>query len=98
MARQSTFQYTKTMTINREGFLKVVVRNTFLSKKDLRVISHLMTHLDSLSFKEISKKQIAEDLDITKSDVSKSIDNLIDFEVIEVGSTQSVKNGYRLLF
>lgn len=98
MARQSTFQYTKTMTINRDGFLRTVVRNSLLNKKDLRVICHLMTHLDSINFKEISKKQIADDLDMTKSDVSKSINNLIDFEVIEVGSTQSVKNGYRLLF
>ena len=98
MARRRTFQYTETMTVNREEFLRVVVRNCALGKKDLRVIMHLMTHLDNVNFKEISKKQIAKDLELSKGDISKSIENLIDFEVIEVGESQSVSNGYRLLF
>lgn len=95
---RNTFQYKHTVSLNRDAFLDVVVRNENLSKKDLRVCAHLMTHLDSMNFKEISKKQIADDLNLSKSDVSNAIDNLIDEGVILIGSSQSVKQGYKLLF
>ena len=97
-SKRNTFQYKHTVSLNRDAFLEVVVRNGELSKKDLRVCMHLMTHLDSMNFKEISKKQIADDLNLAKSDVSKAINNLIDEGVIVMGSSQSVKQGYKLLF
>lgn len=97
-SKRNTFQYKHTVSLNRDAFLDVVVRNEQLSKKDLRVCMHLMTHLDSMNFKEISKKQIADDLNLSKSDVSKAIDNLIDESVITIGSSSSVKQGYKLLF
>lgn len=93
-----TFQYKSTMSINRERFINVVVTNTNLTKKDLRVVMHLMTHLDSLSFRDISKKHIAETLEMSKSDVTESINNLLMQCVIERGSSDTVKNGYMLLF
>lgn len=95
---KNTFQYKESISLNRHNFLERVVRNYDLGKKDLRVCLHLLTHLDSVSYKEVSKKQIAFDLSMSKSDVSKAIDNLIDYEVIEEGSSASVNGGYRLLF
>jgi len=95
---RNTFQYKESISVNRFNFLERVVRNNDLSKKDLRVCLHLLTHLDSVSYKEVSKKQIAFDLNLSKSDVTKSIKNLIDFEVIDEGSSASVDGGYKLLF
>ena len=96
--RRYTFQYKEIISINRDSFLNTVVRNDNLSKKDLRVLAHLMTHLDGMNFKAMSKKTIAQDLNISKSDVDKSIENLIDNEILQVGSSASVEKGYRLLF
>lgn len=98
MARRNTFQYTETISVNREKFLDIVVRNEELNKKDLRVCLHLLTHLDSMIYKDISKKQIAEDLNLSKKDVSSAIENLIIEGVIENGSSATVSNGYKLLF
>lgn len=98
MAKKNTFQYKETISVNRELFLDVVVRNENISKKDLRVLIHLLTHLDSLNFKEISKKQIALDLNLSKREVSDSIDELINESIITCGSSQSVSKGYKLLF
>ncbi len=95
---KNTFQYKESMSINRHGFLNKVVRNNDLNKKELRVCNHLLTHLDGVNFKEISKKQIAYDLNISKSDVTDAIYTLIDHEIIEEGSSASVKHGLRFLF
>ena len=98
MATKHTFQYKQTISINRENFMKKIVLNNELSKKDLRLILHLLTHLDAINPKDISKKQIAEDLDMSKKDVNNSIDNLIDYGIIDTSSSGSVRNGYILLF
>lgn len=94
----STFQYKTNISVPREDLLRRVVRCEDLNKKDLRVFLHLLTHLDAKTFKDISKKQIADDLNISKSSVSTAIENLIDYEIIEAGSSTSVNKGYRLLF
>ena len=93
-----TFQYKQTMSINRDEFTKYVVKDNRLSKKDLRVLCHLLTHLDAIVPKEISKKNIAYDLDIRKKDVDDSIENLIYYEILIRSSSGSVKNGYMLAF
>ena len=98
MARRNTFQYTETTSVNRERFLDIVVRNNNLSKKDLRVCLHLLTHLDSMVYKDISKKQIATDLSLSKKDVAESIEHLIFEGIIDEGSSATVSNGYKLLF
>ena len=95
---RNTFQYKESISVNRDRFLERVVRNNELSKKDLRVCLHLLTHLDSVNYKEISKKQLAYDLDLTKSEVGKAINNLIENGVIELGSSASVDKGLKLLF
>ena len=95
---KSTYQYKHSISINRANFLDMVVRNYDLKKNDLRVCLHLMTHLDSESYKEISKKQIAFDLNTDKADVTKAINNLIKYEIIAKGSSASVNGGLKLLF
>lgn len=93
-----TFQYKTTISVNRDNFIDVVVKNPNIRRKDYRVLLHLMTHLDSMSYKEISKKHISEALGMSKSEVSEAIDNLIAEDIIDVGSSATVKSGYILLF
>ena len=98
MATTKTFQYIQTISLNRHDWMNYIVRNENLTRKDLRVALHLFTHLDAKTFKAISVKQIANDLDMSKKDVSYSIEKLVELEIIEEGSNQTVKNGYRTTF
>lgn len=93
-----TFQYKTTISVNRTTFIDTVVLNPNIRRKDYRVLLHLLTHLDSMSFREVSKKHIAETLGMTKSEVSEAIDNLIAEEILDIGSSATVKSGYKLLF
>ena len=98
MSKRHTFQYKETISINREKFLDVLVRNENLNKKELRTILHLLTFLDSMTYKEVSKKQIALDLNINKSDVSDAIESLLYEGIICEGSSPHIDRGYKLLF
>lgn len=99
MAQSSkTCQYQATMSINRDKFIAKVVTNENLSKKDLRVLMHLMTHLDSLKYKTVSSKSIAESLNLKKKDVDKSLDNLCVENIIDYGDSDTVRGGYITLF
>jgi predicted transcriptional regulator len=95
---KNTFQYKSTISVNRDNFIEVVVLNRNLKKKDYRVLLQLLTHLDSMTYKDISKKNIADMLDMSKSDVSDAIETLVYENIIEKGSSASVSGGYRLLF
>ena len=53
---------------------------------------------DTENFKSIDVKKISETLDISKSDVKDSIKTLIDNFIIEKGSNDIVKDGYRFTF
>lgn len=98
MASKSTFQNIESFTVNREGFYNKVVLNEELSKKDIRVLLHLMLHLDGKAFKSVSEKNIGKELGYKKNEVLQCIHNLIVYDVIEEGSTGSVSDGYRLCF
>lgn len=95
---KNTFQYKTTISINRENFISVVVDNPNLKRKDYRVLLQLLTHLDSMTYKEISKKNISDVLIMSKADVTDSINNLIEEGIIKRGSSDSVKGGYKLCF
>lgn len=95
---KNTFQYKQTISVNRESFMDKVVLNEDLNKKALRVLLHLLTHLDSMTPKEVSVKNIAYELNIDKKDVTRALDDLEIYEVIEKRSTGSVKDGIILLF
>ena len=99
MAQSSkTCQYQATISINRDKFVAKVVTNENLSKKDLRVLMHLMTHLDSLKYKTVSAKSIAESLNLKKKEVEKSLGNLCIENIIEYGDSETVRGGYLTLF
>lgn len=103
-----TSQQKKTFSVNRETFLNKVVKNDNLSKKDLRVLLLLLTSLpgfydkpdrdDPRKFEAIHAKTIAENLGLKKKDVEKSIETLCYLDLLETGSSETVKNGYRLTF
>ena len=79
---KNTFQYKTTISVNRENFMEKVVRQSELKKNDIRVCMHLLTHLDSITFKDVSKKNIAYDLEMSKKEVDKSIDRLDMYGII----------------
>lgn len=98
MARCNSFQYTKTFSINRENFLQTVVYNENLSKKELRVLTKLMTELDCLNYKEIAKKKMAKSLNMELSDFKDALYELMEHGVIGEGASESTERGYKLLF
>ena len=95
---KTTYQYKESVSVPREELMTRVVLNEDMNKKDLRVFLHLLTHLDSKVPKAITKKHIAEDLNMSKKDVSEAIENLEIFGIIECRSSGSVRNGYVFLF
>ena len=97
-SKTATFQYKHTISINRDNFMRNIVLNELLSKKDLRVFLHLLTHLDFKNPKEISVKRISEDLNIPKKIVKECINNLFNYELITTSSEGSVDNGYLITF
>ena len=46
----------------------------------------------------LSAKQIAKDLHMDKEDVKESIERLVDENILQVGTSKTVKNGYRFSF
>ena len=51
---KKTHQNMKTISINRQGFLELVVRNPHLSRRDHRVCEHLLTYVDGVEYKGIT--------------------------------------------
>ena len=106
---RNTYQQVRNVSINREKLLEISM-NKGLSKKDLRVFLMLLTELngwsrpksrdqeDPQNFKLIDIKTISKILDMDKKDVKKSIQNLMDADIVEPGDSDTVKNGYRFQF
>lgn len=95
---KKTHQNISTVAINRQSFLDLVVKNDNLTKKDIRVFMHLLTHLDAIKYKEVSCKNIAKDLGYDKSDVKESINNLYTEGIIDIGDSGSVERGLKFTF
>lgn len=53
---------------------------------------------DPKNFKNIDIKKMAKSLNISKKEVKKSLERLIDECILECGSSPTVKDGYRFLF
>ena len=99
MARKpATWQNQQAISIYREGFMRMVVLNDDLSRNDIRVALHLLTYLDSKTYKSISKTIIAEDLNIKKKHVKESLENLEFQGIIMSGMSDSAMNGYKIIF
>lgn len=60
--------------------------------------SNFHNYKDPLNYKSISVEQIADTLNLKKKKVRKSIDLIDSLYLIECGSNETVKNGYRFTF
>lgn len=104
-----TYQQVTNVSIPKNKLLEVAA-NPYFSKKDYRVLLCLFTELDGWApspkretkdpknFKKIDIKSIASKLNISKKDVKKSLKNLMDSNIIEDGSSDTISNGYRFQF
>lgn len=76
--------------------LKYASLNGQLKRKDYRVLLYLMpklARLDEGEFARINQAKIADDLEIAKTDVSRSIKKLIEAKIIE---PQNKEKGWKL--
>lgn len=108
MANQrNVYQQKFTISIPRDGLINRVIDNDELTKNDLRVFLSLLTQLngwtqgdtsqdDPMNFQKIDEKKIARNLGLSKKKVEKSLDNLLDYNIIEEGSGKSIRHGYRI--
>lgn len=105
-----TYQQKETVSIPKKELLEWVVYNSELGKKDLRIILFLLTELDGWqepkkgnyndpkNFRIIEIETIADTLDMSVKNVRKTIENLLDFGILEKGDSNSGTNGYRFTF
>lgn len=104
-----TYQQEHTVSIKKANLLEIS-QNKYLDETDLRVLLCLLTELngwcpsksgmakDPENYTKVHADRIAETLGIKKKHVKKSIDKLIDSLIIEYGSNDTVKKGYRFTF
>ena len=110
---RSLSQQQNTFSVPRKQFVQRIVKEKDFSKKELRVVLLLLSSLngyrppessyrgdkkDPANYKSINKKQIAKKLDMTKWDVESAIDKLLDYGIIEEGTNDTSKKGYRFTF
>ena len=77
---------------------QIISENEALTKCDLRVFCFLCCRIGSQRYSKIDISQISKSLNISKSKVKESIDNLMDFEIIQKGSDEHVKKGYKMIY
>ena len=107
---RNVYQQVANVSINKNKLIEIAT-NYGLSSTDLRVLLCLFTELngwtepknrkelkDPLNYRLIDKEKISELLDIKKKQVKESINNLMDAGLIEPGSSETVKKGYRFTF
>ena len=94
-------------SVPRNDFLRKIVYNEELGKKDLRVAMLLLAHLegckpeskdtrrDMENFQKVNPKKIALELGMSESNVIKSLQHLVNEGILEKGASDVVKNGYR---
>lgn len=104
-----TYQQVTNVSINKSKLLDIA-SDQELGKKDYKVLLVLFTELngwrmnpnyfteDPLNYKKIDTKKIADILCMTNKEVKKCIKNLIYADIIECGSSDTIKNGYRFTF
>lgn len=89
--------HTKRMSTNIDALQKIA-ENEELSKKDYKIFLFLSCRLESEFYKRIDVEQIADTLNLTKKDVKKSIQTLLDQDIIEEGSDEHISKGYRMKY
>lgn len=108
---RDTYQQVNTISVKREKILDIATDLEY-SKNDLRVFLILLTqlegytvpktlrsdHKDPLNFKIIDVEAIADTLSLPKKKVRKCIEFLHTDGIIEEGSNDTIKHGYRFTF
>lgn len=113
-ARKETTQLVSSFTVPREEFLGKVVGNRNLKKHDYIVLMFLLTQLDGWNstkrmlnsvgtldpqnFRKIDVGNASNTLGLRKSDIRLSISKLEKEGILEMGSSPTVKRGYRFTF
>ena len=106
-----TYQQLETVSVKRERIIDIAT-NLDLSKNDLRVLLVLLSqlegynypktmhteHKDPLNFKIIDIAAISDLLCLSKKKVKNSIEHIHDEGLIEEGSNETIKSGYRFTF
>jgi len=105
---RNVYQQVNTVSIPRKEFIKYIINNEDLKKKDLRVILLLLTELDGYSstphskdpynYKRIDVEYMSDVLKISKSDIKSSIRYFCEMDILEEGSSSCCKKGYRFTF
>lgn len=107
---RNTYQQAHTVSIQRDALTEIAL-DSELSGKDIRVLLILLTQLDGfsipdsnrnvkdpLNYKKVDISAIADVLSLKKKDVKKSINWIHDLGYLEIGSNDTVKDGYRFTF
>ena len=113
MAVADITQFKETFHVPREAFRTMLITED-LSKTDLRIFCYLMTSIngfnklrrmgtsrefdDPCNYTKVHISVIAKELGYSEKKVKKSIQNLLDRQLIEKGNSPSVKGGYRFTF
>ena len=102
-----TYQQIHNVSINKER-LREIASNPYLSKTAYKVLICLFTELngwvytersnDPLNFKKVDLDSISDMLHVSKKDVKKAFKELKENDLIETGSSETVKKGYRFTF
>lgn len=93
-----SFQYKNTISLNREGFTSMVVKNSMLSKSELRVLLCLLTYIDSKIAKAIDINAMSDTLDMKKKKIVESLEILVDEGIIEMYDDNVAGKSYKLSF
>lgn len=93
-----SFQYKNTISLNREGFTNMIVKNDLLGKSELRVLLCLLTHIDSKIAKSIDIGAMSDTLNMKKKKISESLEILVEEGIIEMYDDNVAGKAYKLSF
>ena len=105
---KATYQQQETVSINRNKLIEISQDYEY-NKNDYRVFLLLLTQLngfnndnnktkDPLNFKLLDIEQMADHLALSKKDVKKSIKKLYNDGLLEKGTNDTIRDGYRFTF
>lgn len=108
MTHRNVYQSTFTVSIPKQKLVDIA-SDDGLDEQDFRVLFILLTILNGWSesktnkkdpenYTKISAKMISDTIGIGKKKVSKSIEKLVEYGLIEPGDSDSVKDGFRFTF
>lgn len=102
------YQQQNNVSINKTKLVDLATYD-YMSKTDFRVCLVLFSELngwdpsekkskDPKNYKRIDVSSIASTLDLKKKKVEESIDRLVDFGILQKGSSDLIAKGYRFTF